>query len=310
MNHLVPALRGKKLGAKLGLLASFSVLSLWACVILAFAQPSFAESPPTLSLKVVTSSGDQFFTNSTIVEGTHEVMLVDAQLTKTNAERVLAEIKATKKPLSTIYITHEHADHFLGLQVFHEAYPAARILASSSVVDRISKLYQPKIDKWLGILGPTGATSKTVPISKYDESSIRFDGSTIEILRNFQGDADDSNMLWLPAQRTLIAGDVLFSDMHLYTEETDANARKRWLASLSKIRELKPALVIPGHSKGGAPIDATSAVDFTERYLLIFEQELAKAKEPDGFVKTMKEQFPSADFPIGIERGAKAHVGH
>jgi len=29
MNHLVPALRGKKLGAKLELLASFSVLSLW-----------------------------------------------------------------------------------------------------------------------------------------------------------------------------------------------------------------------------------------------------------------------------------------
>jgi len=45
-------------------------------------------------------------------------MLVDAQLTKTNAERVLKEIKETKKPLSIIYITHEHADHFLGLEVF------------------------------------------------------------------------------------------------------------------------------------------------------------------------------------------------
>jgi len=32
-------------------------------------------------------------------------MLVDAQLTKTNAERVLQEIKETKKPLSIIYIT-------------------------------------------------------------------------------------------------------------------------------------------------------------------------------------------------------------
>jgi len=32
-------------------------------------------------------------------------MLVDAQLTKTNAERVLEEIKETKKPLSIVYIT-------------------------------------------------------------------------------------------------------------------------------------------------------------------------------------------------------------
>ena len=310
MNRLVSNLRTDRFGVNPRLRTSSKLLSLWVCAILVFAQPSFADSPPALSLKVVTSSGDQFFTNSTIVEGAHEVMLVDAQLTKTNAERVLAEIKATNKPLSTIYITHEHADHYLGLQVFHEAYPTARILASSNVVDRINKIYQQKIDKWLGLLGPAGATSKTVPISKYDESSIRFDGTTIEILKDFQGDVADSNMLWLPSQRTLIAGDVLFNDMHLYTEETDANARKRWLASLSKIRDLKPARVIPGHSKGGAPTDATSAVDFTEKYLLVYEQELVKAKDPDGFVRAMKDRFPSADFPIGIERGAKAHVGH
>ena len=55
-----------------------------------------------------------------MIEGVHEVMLVDAQLTKTNAERVLQEIKDTDKPLSTMYITHEHADHFLGLEVFRE----------------------------------------------------------------------------------------------------------------------------------------------------------------------------------------------
>jgi hypothetical protein len=68
------------------------------------------------SIKVLTSSDDQFWTNSVIVEGTHEVMLVDAQLTKTSAERILQEIKETKKPLSIIFITHEHADHFLGLE--------------------------------------------------------------------------------------------------------------------------------------------------------------------------------------------------
>jgi glyoxylase-like metal-dependent hydrolase (beta-lactamase superfamily II) len=115
-------------------------------------------------------------------------------------------------------------------------------------------------------------------------------------------------MLWLPGQRTLIAGDVLFNDLHVYTAETDMAARKRWLDSLKKIRDLKPALVIPGHSKVGAPIDATSAIDFTERYLLIFEKELKRAKTPDDLVKAMKGQFPSADLLLAIERGAKANV--
>src|SRR5713226_4484200 len=92
---------------------------------------AFAGGQHGLSIKVFTSPDDQFWTNSIIIEGEHEVMLVDAQLTKTTAERVLQEIRETKKALSIIYITHEHADHFLGLEVFKEAYPGVRIIATS-----------------------------------------------------------------------------------------------------------------------------------------------------------------------------------
>src|SRR6202161_2293856 len=128
---------------------------------------AFAGGQHGFSIKVFTSSDDQFWANSVIIEGTHEVMLVDAQLTKTNAERVLQEIKETKKPLSTIYITHEHADHFLGLEVFKEAYPGVRITANSTVVDRIDTVYQAKVDKWKTILGP-GATSHVVTVEQFD----------------------------------------------------------------------------------------------------------------------------------------------
>jgi len=237
------------------LLSSFAVLDL--------AQASPAKGPQIFTTTVVTPAGDQFWTNSVIIEGTHEVMLVDAQLTKTNAEKVLQAIKATNRPLSIIYITHEHADHVLGLEVFKGAYPGVRILANTNVADRINKVYQEKIDKWKVTLG-SDATSHVVAISKYDEDFIRFEHSNIEILKNLQGDTDANTMLWLPGQKTLIAGDVLFNGMHVYTAETDMKARKRWLNSLQRIRDLKPAAVIPGHSKVGAQIGATSAVDFTE----------------------------------------------
>src|SRR5712691_10206740 len=119
-----------------------------AVTSLLFLIPSpsaFAGGQHGFSIKVFTSTDDQFWTNSVIIEGAHEVMLVDAQLTKTNAERILQEIKETKKPLSIIYITHAHADHFLGLEVFKEAYPRVRVIANSAVVDRINKVYQEKI---------------------------------------------------------------------------------------------------------------------------------------------------------------------
>jgi glyoxylase-like metal-dependent hydrolase (beta-lactamase superfamily II) len=292
---------------QLNALHSLTVLLLSSSAALIFPQTSHAETPQIFTTTVITPGGDQFWTNSVIIEGAHEVMLVDAQLTRTNAEKVLQAIKATGKPLSIIYITHEHADHFLGLEVFKDAYPAVRILANSTVVDRINKVYQEKIDKWKGLLGPDAA-SHVVAISKYDSNFIRFERSDIEILKDRQGDTDANTMLWLPGQKTLIAGDVVFRDMHVYTAETDISARKRWLESLQRIRDLKPAEVIPGHSKAGAPIDATSAVDFTERYLLVFEDELAKAKTADDLVKAMTRQFPSADLRLAIERGAKANV--
>jgi glyoxylase-like metal-dependent hydrolase (beta-lactamase superfamily II) len=282
-------------------------LFLSGSAVLAIAQAPLAKSRPALQIQVVTPAGDQFWANSVIIEGAHEVMLVDAQLTRINAEKVLQAVRATNKPLSIIYITHEHADHFLGLEVFHDAYPGARIVANSNVVERINKVYQEKIDKWKGILG-SDAASHVVAISKYDANFIEFDDSTIQILKNVQGDTDANTMLWLPGQKTLIAGDVLFNDLHVYTAETDMTARKRWLGSLKTIRQLKPAAVIPGHSKVGAPIDATSAVDFTERYLLIFEDELTKANTADDLVKAMTKQFPSSDLLLAIERGAKANV--
>ena len=278
-----------------------SLLNLISCVT------ALASSQHGLSIKVFTSTDDQFWVNSVIIEGEHEVMLVDAQLTKTNAERVLHEIKETKKPLSIIYITHEHADHFLGLEVFKEAYPGVRIIANSAVVDRINKVYQEKIDKWQKILG-SGATSQVVAIEKFDGNLIKFESSEIEVIKNVRGDTDQNTMLWIPEQRILITGDVVFNNMHVYTAETDSKARGKWLNSLNKIRELKPSVVIPGHSKVGAPLDANTAVDFTENYLLAFEEELKKAKDPDSLINTMKERFPSADLVLAIERGAKANV--
>jgi glyoxylase-like metal-dependent hydrolase (beta-lactamase superfamily II) len=275
--------------------------------LLARASPVKREQ--VLSLSVFTSPEEQFWVNSIIIEGAREVMLVDAQLSRTAAEKVLRQIQATHKPLSLVYITHEHADHFLGLEVFKDAYPSVRILANSNVVSRINKVYQDKIDKWKGILG-AGATSRLVAVSPYDDDFILFENARIEILKHVRGDTDENTMLWLAGQKTLIAGDVLFNDMHVYTAETDASARRQWLEAVQKIRDMNPVAVIPGHSKVGAPIDATSAVNFTERYLLAFEEELKKAKEPDELIKAMQARFPSSDLLLALERGAKANVKH
>src|ERR1700738_3728128 len=281
--------------------AAISLSFLVACPV------AFAASQHGVSIKVFTSQDDQFWTNSVMIEGLHEVMLVDAQLTKTNAERVLQAIRETHKPLSVIYITHEHADHFLGLEVFRSAYPRVRIIATSAVVARINKVYQEKIDKWRQLLG-SSATTHVVPIEPFDGDTITFESSHIEVLKHIRGDTDENTMLWIPGQRILVGGDVVFNDMHVYTAETDSQVRRKWLNSLNTIRELKPSIVIPGHSTVGAPLDASTAVEFTETYLLAFDEELIKAKEPASLINAMKKRCPSAELFLAIERGATANV--
>jgi len=283
--------------------AAISLVFLIVCPV------ALAASRHAVSIKVLTSRDDQFWTNSVVIEGVHEVMLVDAQLTKTNAERVLQAIRETHKPLSLIYITHEHADHFLGLEVFRDAYPSVRIIATSAVVARINQVYQEKIDKWKQPLGADAATH-VVPIEPFDGNTMTFESSRIEVLKHIQGDTGENTMLWIPGQRILVGGDVVFNDMHVYTAETDALARGEWLHSLRAIRAMRPLVVIPGHSKSGARLDASTAVDFTETYLRVFEGELKQAKGPEGLIEAMKERFPSADLFLAIERGAMANVKH
>src|SRR5438445_2159556 len=154
-----------------------AVCSAVTSLLFLISSPSaFAGDQNGFSIKVFTSTDDQFWVNSVIVEGVYEVMLVDAQLTKTNAEKVLQQIKETHKPLSLIYITHEHADHFLGLEVFRGAYPRVRIVATSAVVARINQVYREKIDKWKRLLG-SSATTHVVPIEPFDGSTITFENS-------------------------------------------------------------------------------------------------------------------------------------
>ena len=154
----------------------------------------------------------------------------------------------------------------------------------------------------------SGAATHVVPVEQFDNDTITFESSHIEVLKHIQGDTDENTMLWIPGQSILVGGDVVFNNMHVYTAETDSQARLKWLNSLNRIRELKPSLVIPGHSKAGAPLDASSAVDFTESYLLVFEEELKRAKDPDSLINAMKERFPSVDFLLALDRGAKANV--
>jgi len=61
---------------------------------------------------------------STLVMGQHDAVLVDPPLTETQTAEVGDWIVASGRKLRQIYITHGHADHWIGLSRLLERFPA------------------------------------------------------------------------------------------------------------------------------------------------------------------------------------------
>src|ERR1700733_14138231 len=71
---------------------------------------------------------------ATLICGERDAILVDALLTVREATALADWIALHDRQLTTIYITHGHGDHFLGLPVLLDRFPHARAVATMGTV--------------------------------------------------------------------------------------------------------------------------------------------------------------------------------
>src|ERR1700740_166521 len=74
--------------------------------------------------------------SSTLIHGPTEAILIDPLLTFENADQIAACARTFGKPITGVYITHGHSDHWLGLARLLEHFPAARGWGAPEVVAR------------------------------------------------------------------------------------------------------------------------------------------------------------------------------
>jgi glyoxylase-like metal-dependent hydrolase (beta-lactamase superfamily II) len=72
--------------------------------------------------------------SATLIYGASNAVLVDTLLTIDQNRALTDWIAARGKNLTTIYITHGHGDHFLGLGVVLDRFPGAKAVARPNVV--------------------------------------------------------------------------------------------------------------------------------------------------------------------------------
>src|SRR5215467_6981258 len=76
-------------------------------------------------------------TTSTLIFGGREAVLVDSLMTVREATALADWVELHERRLTTIYITHGHGDHYLGLSVVLDRFPDAPAVATAGTVEQM-----------------------------------------------------------------------------------------------------------------------------------------------------------------------------
>jgi glyoxylase-like metal-dependent hydrolase (beta-lactamase superfamily II) len=257
-----------------------------------------------LKVTPITGSPQGFFVVSTLVTGEKEAVLIDSAFTVADAHRVVAAVLDSGKTLTTVYVTHAHPDHYFGLAVIKAAFPDAKLVARPETVADINKSWKGKVDHWKPMYGANLTDAPVLPEALKGDA-LTLEGETLQITAAQQGDDAHNSFVWIPSAKAVVAGDILYNRVHVWTAETKAPARKAWLASLDKLEKLKPEIVIAGHKTPDAK-DDVSAIAFTRDYLKAFDAAQASSKTAAEMTEKVKAKYPDAALDIIAKLGCDA----
>ncbi len=261
-----------------------------AAVIMTFGHVNSLSAAP-LQVEVLQTGPGSLYTGITLVKGETGAVLIDAPFTRADAYRVLAVVLESGKTLQTIFITHDHPDHFFSVEVFTEAFPDVRVIAAPQVVEDIRRSIPAKLKRWGPTLGRNGPRHP-VPPTVLEQNYFELEGHRFEVLGPMQGDHVHATAVWIPEVRTLAAGDLLFNEMHLWLGESLKPARLAWGQSVEKLAALGATTVIAGHKKPGLPDDASS-IAYTRKYLQVFEKAVESSKNSADLSTKIRAAFPN-----------------
>lgn len=239
---------------------------------------------------------------SVLVKGEKDAVLVDAQFSRAEAEKLAALIKASGKRLTTIYVSHGDPDFYFGLNVLKAAFPQARIVARSTTIAAMEKKGKAKVAYWGPILGANAPSGVVMP--ELLQGDIELEGQKLQI----QGQGDRS-YVWIPSIKAVVGGVVLFKGLHVWIADTQTpESRAQWLSVLDDIAKLKPTTVVPGHFAPGISY-TPDAISYTADYVRRFEAATPAAADSAALVAAMKSAYPTAGLESALQLSAKVAKG-
>lgn len=215
------------------------------------AADSEAVTMASHSTRIERFEGTAMPVNSYVVEGPEGLVIVDGQLTVSDARALRALIDQFNRPVAAMVLTHGHPDHYAGAATALDGL-SAPIVATTAVADVIRRDDQEKD----GIVGPMMGnewpTVRRFPDKVADAGAVIMLGGLAWSLRELGPAESQADTLWsLDHEAVTFAGDVAYNDMHAYL--ADGRFRE-WLDVLDQLdKELDDDItLLVGH---GNPTD-------------------------------------------------------
>lgn len=113
------------------------------------------------------------------------------------------------------------------------------------------------------------------------------EASPVHLINPMTGDTVDETLIWIPSISTLIAGDAVYGDsIHVWLADLLTPAlTAAWLSTLDFIENLAPKMIIPGHAINTKGFCATRDLEYSKKYLQLFQSEI-EAKGIDFYTPT------------------------
>jgi glyoxylase-like metal-dependent hydrolase (beta-lactamase superfamily II) len=261
-------------------------------LLLLLAGPVLAsDSPPAgveMALKQVTehvyfvqgvpgvaTDNEGFISNAGVIVTGAGVVIFDALGTPALSQLLLEKIrKITDEPIVRVIVSHYHADHIYGLQVFEDLDAeilapagAEKYLASDNASERLDER-RFTLDPWVN------DNTRLVYPDQYLGEGMQFHLGDVEFVITVVGNAhsDGDLTLFVEPDRVLFSGDIIFEGRVPFLG--DSNTR-HWVQILQRMEKEQLVALVPGH--GGVAEKPNEAISLTRRYLVYLREKMGGA---------------------------------
>lgn len=228
-----------------------------------------------------TPANQNFISNAAFIVTPKGVVVIDALGSPALATRLLAAIqKITPTPVTHVVVTHYHADHIYGLQVFKEkgakiiAHEAARVYLNSETARLRLNASREELAPWIN--------EKTHLVYADDwisgDKTLIVGGVEMQIKPVGPSHTPEDLVVYLPKEKLLFAGDLVFRSRIPFVGQADS---RHWIVALESLLAFDATVIVPGH--GPLSHEARKDMQLTRDYLVYLRTtmgEAAKNMEP------------------------------